>query len=129
MATKLVADDAPLEYATAPGMRASLLMRAVNTSMRVAVANVRDPIAFFCECGSNACFVVCWMTRVDFDAHTRADAGWILSEGHDASEPWAEALYGRRSPGRAWASPNGEKARNAGLLARERQARTGAFVS
>jgi len=109
MATNLVADAAPAQAAE-PGTRPSSLMRAVNTSMRAADANAHDPIAFFCECRNATCFVVCWMTRAAYDAHTEADAGWILSEGHNASEPWAARRPVPRSP--ETASPIRPKSRN-----------------
>jgi len=73
-----------------PDLRGSPLMRAVNTSMRALSAGLseKEPIAFFCECEADGCFAICWMTRPELDAR-RAD-GWILSDGHRASEPWSD---------------------------------------
>jgi hypothetical protein len=90
--TKNEVAETRLVDALRPDLRGSPLMRAVNTSMRALSAglNEQEPIAFFCECETDGCFAICWMTRPELDARLQRADGWILSDGHRASEPWSD---------------------------------------
>jgi len=84
-----------------PGIRASSLMRAVNSLLRSLSVGVdeREPIAVFCECEIDGCFAICWMTRSALDVRLGDGEGWILSDGHRSREPSAEfARVDRKRP-------------------------------
>src|SRR5581483_1602849 len=63
---------------TAPDVRNSQMMRRVNTAFaRLAHEGESDTqLAFFCECSSEDCYSVVWMTPTAFDAHVASDDGW-----------------------------------------------------
>jgi hypothetical protein len=65
--------------------RDSSLMRSVNNNMRQrSEAPAADPIAFFCECRSAACYSPIWMSPAAFDAEADRP-GWLLHKGHEPS--------------------------------------------
>lgn len=81
--------------------RDSHLMRSVNTNLRkrCEAQQVDEPIAFFCECASHACYSPIWKSAAAFDVMTVEEPGWLLHERHEPSELWhrREALPTRTS--------------------------------
>lgn len=83
--------QSPSNSLSAPlGRRDSNLMRSVNNNLRQRSETLppNEPIAFFCECGSQTCYVPVWKSAADFDATTIEQPGWLLHEGHEPSELW-----------------------------------------
>jgi len=107
--TRNMASETSLVEAQRPVVRASSLMRAVNTLMRSLSSGVDagEPIAIFCECEVDACFAICWMTRTELQARLEHGDGWILADGHEGSEPWS----GRALPARTRAPACGARPR------------------
>jgi hypothetical protein len=53
-----------------------------------------EPIAFFCECGSERCYRAVWLTGREYDAG-RTDPTWaVLIRGHRLSAPEDEGSEG-----------------------------------
>ena len=87
--------------ADAPKTRDSPMMRRVNTAFaRFAEAEPPDvPLAFFCECSSEACFSVVWLTAAAYEARV-ADDEWIVVAGHAGSARGSEPVAA--PVGRSW---------------------------
>jgi len=74
-----------------PGVvRASSLMRSTNNNLRrlSGASTFSEPIAFFCECRSPACYSVIWIQLAAFDLLVAGQDGWLLVEGHEPSARW-----------------------------------------
>jgi hypothetical protein len=85
--------------------RSSALMRRVNREMRDRSRTFEssESIPFFCECRSEGCYSVIWLSAAGFDALTSARQGeWIIQAGHEAGAaeqlPVAAELASRVGP-------------------------------
>jgi hypothetical protein len=81
------------------------MMRRVNTAFAHFVeAEPPDaPLAFFCECSSEACFSVVWLTVAGYEARVAADDEWIVVAGHAGSARDGEPAGAAAS--RSWRIP------------------------
>lgn len=105
MMTNRVSEEKPTEPSQSAG-RNSALMRQLNSALGSLSANQgkTESIAFFCECGLNACFTTIWKTKTEFDVAVEARESWILADGHRAAAPFPEELP---SPGSCRATEPG----------------------
>ena len=89
--------DAKQREAAQAGQRASTLMRGLNRNVRSFSARLHqtEPIAFFCECGMSTCFTTVWKTKTEFDSYVEGPEGWVLADGHRASERPTDRLTDR----------------------------------
>jgi hypothetical protein len=136
MQTQLVNSDSLGEVEPPAAVRESALMRSVNCRMRELADTLAydDPIIFFCECRTSACFSPITMTAADFDAAVAGQTGWLLREGHQPSAFWeAGALelstWGKSGsslevPGRARHEASRKSGRRWNVLLRRRLALT-----
>jgi hypothetical protein len=71
-------------------LRASNLMRSVNSSMRQISGTLTECelLPFFCECRTPTCYSVVWMSVGAFDAKVATERGWMLLDGHEPSALW-----------------------------------------
>jgi hypothetical protein len=83
--------------------RNSQMMRRVNTAFSQYYADEEEPgalHAFFCECSSERCYAVVWLTTSAFETRVADEDGWIVVTGHTGSpEPPSVETPVHRSPG------------------------------
>ena len=99
-----------------PYVRNSPMMRRVNTAFARFVDGgaPEAPLAFFCECSSEACYAVVWLTAAGYEARLANEDGWIVVAGHTGSArleqpaavPMVQRSPGSREIGRARARPS-----------------------
>lgn len=100
--------------AHAPNTRNSPMMRRVNTAFAHFVeAEPPDvPLAFFCECSSETCFSVVWLTVAAYEARVADDGDWIVVAGHLGSAGDEQAVPPPAA--RSWSIPQIKLTRGAG---------------
>lgn len=81
--------------AEAPGtadVRNSQMMRRVNTAFAhfADLGDPEAPLAFFCECASEDCYSVVWLTPTAFAKLVASEDAWIMLAGHAGSPPLEE---------------------------------------
>jgi hypothetical protein len=69
-------------------VRNSQMMRRVNTAFSHHAADEEEPgalHAFFCECSSERCYAVVWLTTAAFETRVTDADDWIVVAGHTGS--------------------------------------------